>query len=104
MQTRKIDLHEDIRSLSDFKRNTNECLSRLKDSGNPLILTIHGRAEVVVQDASAYQKLMERIDALEALEGIQRGVADVAAGRVTTLAALENEFQAKHAIPGSARR
>ena len=45
-----LDIANDIRSLSDFKRNTSELLDRLKKTGNPLVLTINGKAEVVVQD------------------------------------------------------
>ena len=39
-----LDIANDIRSLSDFKRNTSELLDRLKKTGNPLILTINGKA------------------------------------------------------------
>ena len=97
------DIHEDIRSLSDFKRNTLEHLDRMRGTGNPLVLTINGRAEVVVQSAADYQKLMDRIDELEALEGIQRGLADVGAGRVTPLAQFEQEFRRKRGLPGISR-
>ena len=48
-----LDIANDIRSLSDFKRKTGELLGRLKRTGHPLVLTINGRAEVVVQDAEA---------------------------------------------------
>ncbi len=64
--------------LSDFKRNTSELLDRLKKTGNPLVLTINRKAEVVVQDAEAYQELLERV---ETIESLQRGLADVKAGR-----------------------
>jgi hypothetical protein len=40
------------------------------------VLTIDGKAELVVQDAEAYQALLDRV---EAIEGIQRGLADVKA-------------------------
>ena len=40
----------DIHSLSDFQRNTKEHLQRLKRSGRPEVLTVNGKAEVVVQD------------------------------------------------------
>ena len=33
---------------------TSELLDRLKKTGNPLVLTINGKAEVVVQVAEAY--------------------------------------------------
>ena len=68
----------DIRSLSDFKRNTSELLDRLKKTGNPLVLTINGKAEVVVQDAEAYQELLERV---ETIEGLQKRLSAVKAGR-----------------------
>jgi hypothetical protein len=73
-----LDLANDIRSLSDCKRNTVDLLDRLRKTGHPLVLTINGKAELVVQDAAAYQALLDRV---EAIEGIQRGLADAKAGR-----------------------
>jgi prevent-host-death family protein len=60
------DISNDIRSLSDFKRNTSQLLDRLKKTGNPLVLTINGKAEIVVQDAEAYQELLDRVQTFEA--------------------------------------
>lgn len=94
-----IDISKDIHSLSDFKRNTSEFVSQMRESGHPLVLTINGKAELVVQDAGAYQKLLDQLDELEALEGIKRGLADVEAGRVTPLAEFEKEFRKKHGLP-----
>lgn len=73
-----LDLANDIRSLSDFKRNTVDLLDRIRATGNPMVLTVNGKAELIVQDAGAYQRLLDRV---EALEGIQRRVADVKGGR-----------------------
>ena len=80
-----IDLKE-IHPLTDFQRNARAHLKRLKKTGKPQVLTVNGRAEVVVQDADAYQKLLEAVDRAEALEGIRRGLADVKAGRTRPLA------------------
>lgn len=55
---------EDIGSLTDFARNTKTHLKRLKRTGRPELLTVNGRAEVVVQSASAYQRLVESLDKL----------------------------------------
>jgi prevent-host-death family protein len=66
---RTLDIRNDIRSLSDFKRNSREFLEQMRETGNPVVLTINGRAEVIVQDAASYQKLLDYIDDLEALEG-----------------------------------
>ena len=54
-------------------------------AGAPLVLTVNGRAEVVVQDAAAYQRLLERAaraDMAETVTAIQQGLADAVAGRV----------------------
>lgn len=94
-----LDISTDIHSLSDFKRNTPEFLEQMRGSGHPLILTINGKAEIVVQDAASYQKLLDYIDELETLKGIKRGMSDVKAGRLTSLKRFEREFRRKHAIP-----
>jgi hypothetical protein len=52
---------QDILSLTEFHRHTREHIARLRATGRPEVLTINGRAELVVQDASAYQDLLERI-------------------------------------------
>ena len=91
-----LDLANYIRSLSDFKRNTVELIDRLRKTGHPLVLTINGKAEVVVQDAGAYQTLLDRV---EAIEGIQRGLADVKAGRTKPARQVFDRLRRKHAIP-----
>src|SRR5262249_31281583 len=73
------------RSLSDFKRNTTDFLRQMKKSGHPVVLTINGKAELVVQDARSYQKLLELVEWLEAIKGIKRGIEDVKAGRTEPL-------------------
>ena len=91
-----LDIANDIRSLSDFKRNTSELLDRLKKTGNPLVLTINGKAEVVVQTAAAYQQLLDRLDTIE---GIQRGLTDVKAGRTKSAREVFNRLRRRHGIP-----
>ncbi len=49
-----IDLIRDIQSLTDFKKNTPDFVQQLKETGEPIVLTINGKAELVVQDAASY--------------------------------------------------
>jgi len=98
-----LDISKDIHSLSEFKRNTSEFLERMRGTGHPLVLTINGKAELVAQDAAAYQKLLERVDEMEALEGIKRGLSDVEAGRVTPLKEFEKQFRKKRGLPSRSR-
>lgn len=91
-----LDLANDIRSLSDFKRNTVDLLERIRKTGNPMVLTINGKAELVVQAAEAYQALLDRV---EAIEGIQRGLADVKAGRTKPASQVFARLRRKHGVP-----
>ena len=94
-----IDISKDIRSLSDFKRNTTEFVREMKESGKPVVLTVNGRSELVVQDATSYQKLLELVDRLEAIEGIKRGLADVAAGRTQPLEEAMKDIREELDLP-----
>jgi prevent-host-death family protein len=76
-----LDLANDIQSLSHFKRKTLEVMQRLKETGNPVVLTVNGKAEVVVQDARAYQRLRNLAEKAEMMEFLRASKADADAGR-----------------------
>ena len=79
-----IKLKNGIDSLSNFKRNTADFLRQLKKSGNPLVLTVNGRAEVVVQDAASYQRLLEISERLETIEALKPAIEEMRAGKGET--------------------
>jgi prevent-host-death family protein len=97
-----INLSKDIRSLSDFKRNTSELMDQLKETGNPVVLTVNGKAELVVQDAAAYQRLLQEKEEAEALEGIRRGIEDVKHGRTRPARQALEEIRRRRKIPRKA--
>ena len=76
-----INLREEINSLSNFKRNTSEFIEQLKETGKPIILTINGKAELVVQDAGSYQKLLEIAERLETIEALKPAIEEMKAGK-----------------------
>jgi prevent-host-death family protein len=75
-----MNLSQDIQSLTDFKRKTPEFLRRLKESGQPVVLTINGKAELVVQDAASYQRLFELAERLETIQAVKEGLASAGRG------------------------
>ena len=95
-----INLSRDIQSLSTFKRNTNELINQMKETGNPMVLTVNGKAELVVQDAAAYQKLLDTLEKLETLIGIKKGLEDIAIGNTQPLNNFIEEMQQKYGISG----
>jgi prevent-host-death family protein len=94
-----IDLSKDIRSMSDFKRNTSELVERMEESGDPMVLTVNGRAKLVVQDAAAYQKLVEALDYADTVAGIRRGLEDVSKGRTQPARRAFADIRKKNRIP-----
>lgn len=97
-----IDLTDGIDSLTNFKRNTPAFLDRLCASGQPVVLTINGKAKLVVQDAASYQQLLELIDRLEAIKGIERGLHEMNSGKGKPLEQVDREIRKKHRIPRDA--
>ena len=95
-----------IDSLTNFKRNTADYLAKLHKSGEPVVLTVNGKAEVVVQDAAAYQKLVEaaaEAERMETIAAIREGLADVAAGRTKPARAALRDLAKKHRIRTSGK-
>ncbi len=64
----------DIKSLTDFNRNSREHVERLRESGKPEILTVNGEAAVVVQDAMAYQELVRQADYTTTVQAVRAGM------------------------------
>ena len=71
---------EDIYSLTDFQRNTREHVRRLQESRRPAVLTVNGRAEVVVQDAASYQAFLDMVERAEAILAVREGLESVERG------------------------
>ena len=71
---------------------------QLKQIGEPLVLTINGKAELVVQDAAAYQKLRQVAEEARVLEGIRQGMEDMNAGRTVSLDEFKEHVRTKHGI------
>ena len=93
-----MNIERDIQSLSNFKRNTGEVIKQLKETGEPVVLTINGKAELVVQDAAAYQELLELRDRVEAIAGIRRGLASMEHGKGRPAEDVFANLRKKHNI------
>jgi prevent-host-death family protein len=96
-----INLEKGIDSLTNFKRQTAEYLERLHKTGEPVVLTVNGKAQVVVQDAGAYQKLVDaaaKVERDETLAAIREGLADMKAGRSKPARATLKSLARKYGI------
>ncbi|MCC5897145.1 MAG: type II toxin-antitoxin system Phd/YefM family antitoxin [Phormidium sp. GEM2.Bin31] len=95
-----LNLSRDIQSLSNFKRHTSQFTEQMKATGQPIVLTVNGNAELVIQTAEHYQKLLDKIESLETIAGIKAGLADIEAGHTDSLGEFQTAMEEKHGISG----
>ncbi|MGD0569916.1 MAG: type II toxin-antitoxin system Phd/YefM family antitoxin [Candidatus Sulfotelmatobacter sp.] len=95
-----LDITKDIQSLTTFRRRSGDFMKLLKKSKRPVVLTVKGKAAAVVQDAGAYQRLLDIAARADAGEGIRQGLKDVRKGRVRPAREFFSEFEAEHEIRG----
>lgn len=85
-----LSITEDIRSITDLKRNTNAILEQIHKTGRPVVLTVNGKAEAVILDAAEYEKINQAFNLLKLLVPAEE---DVKAGRFTEAGAFFAEFR-----------
>ena len=94
-----LDITKDIQSLTTFRRRSGDFIKQLKKSKRPVVLTVKGRAAAVVQDAEAYQRLLDLAARADVEEGIRQGLEDAREGRTRSADEFFAEFEAGHGIP-----
>ena len=87
-----------IHALSEFNRNSKQFIQKLKKTGKPAVLTVNGQAEVVIQSAEAYQKLLDDQQFLDSIRGIGRGLEQAKRGEGRSMRALLEELAGKRGI------
>jgi PHD/YefM family antitoxin component YafN of YafNO toxin-antitoxin module len=93
-----LDITKDIQSLTTFRRYSGVFLKQLRKSKRPVVLTVKGRAAAIVQDADAYQRLLDIAAQANAEEGIRQGLDDAKEGRIRPAREFFDEFEAAHGI------
>jgi prevent-host-death family protein len=93
-----LDITKDIQSLTTFRRRSGDLIKQLKKSKRPVVLTVNGKAAAVVQDAGAYQRLLDIAASADAEEGIRQGLEDAKEGKTRPAKEFFAEFEAKHGI------
>jgi prevent-host-death family protein len=85
-----LSITEDIRSITELKRDTSAILQHLHTSGRPVVLTVNGKAEAVIMDAAAYEKTTQALNLLKLLVPAEE---DIKEGRVDEAASFFTEFK-----------
>jgi len=94
-----LDITKDIQSLTTFRRRSGDFMKQLKKSKRPVVLTVKGKAAAVVQDAEAYQRLLDIAASADAEEGIRQGLENAKEKKLRLAREFFDEFEAAHGIP-----
>jgi prevent-host-death family protein len=95
-----IDITKDIQPLTTFRNNSVKMMQRLKKTKRPIILTVNGKPEAVVQDAAAYQRLLDIAAQADPEEGLRQGLKDIAEGRTRPAREVFAELRREYGIRG----
>jgi prevent-host-death family protein len=95
-----LDITKDIQSLTTFRRRSGDFMKQLHKSKRPIVLTVKGQAAAIVQDAEAYQRLLDIAARADAMEGIRQRLEEARSGKGRPVREFFAEFKAKHGIPG----
>ena len=55
-----MNLAQDVLPLTEFREKSKHFVAQLEETRRPLILTVNGRAKLVVMDVQVYQELIDR--------------------------------------------
>jgi mRNA-degrading endonuclease RelE of RelBE toxin-antitoxin system len=97
-------LQDAVRHLAVLRIEHRHDFRPVKKSKRPLVLTVNGKAEAVVQDAEAYQKLLDTAARADIYEAIRQGVEDVARRRTRPARDVFNEVRSRHGVLYGSRR
>lgn len=90
-----LSITEDIRSVTELKRDTNLILQHLHDTKRPVVLTVNGKAEAVLVDAKEYEKTTNALNLLKLLIPAEE---DIREGRYTEAAVFFEGFKRDNTI------
>ena len=93
-----LNIVTDIQSLTEFRRGSARMIRQLRKSKRPLVLTLNGKAAAVVQDAEAYQRLLDVAARADAREGVRQGLEDARGGRTHPAREFFREFESAHGL------
>ncbi len=85
-----ISITEDIRSITDLKRNTNAVLKQIQTTKRPVILTVNGKAEAVLVAAKEYEKITNAFNLLKLIAPAEE---DIKEGRFSEAASFFKGFK-----------
>jgi prevent-host-death family protein len=79
-----LSISEDIKSVSELKKKTNEIFKQMHQTGRPIIVTVNGRPDAVLLEVEVFEKKLKSLNLgtllaeaeIDIREGRTRGARD----------------------------
>jgi prevent-host-death family protein len=94
-----MDISRDIQPMTTFRNHSAEIIQHLKATRRSVILTVNGKAAAVLQDAEAYQRLLDLAAGANAAGDMRQAPEDVQSGRPRSVAAAFDEVRRESNMP-----
>lgn len=88
----KLTPSRDIQPVTEFRANAAQFIEQIQTTGQPMILTQHGRSAAVLLDVDSYEAM---IDELALLRDVRLAETQVAAGKTRSHAAVAKALRAR---------
>ena len=88
----KLKPSRDIQPVTEFRANAAQFIEQVQETGQPMVLTQHGRSAAVLLDVESYEAM---VDELELLRDVRLAEEQAAAGKTRSHAAVAKALRAR---------
>lgn len=92
-----LSISEDIKSVSDLKKKTNEIFRQMHHTGRPIIVTVNGKPDAVLLDVEVFEKKLKSLNLGMLLAEAEK---DVSEGRTRKAKDFIKEFKKGAKVSG----
>lgn len=83
-------------SLTDFQRNARGFIQDLKESREPVLITVNGKVEAVLLDPVTFQEMEAKAEREKFIAALREGMKDIEEGRTLPIDEAFAALEAKH--------
>lgn len=92
-----VSIMEDIKPISDLKKNTRKIFDQIHRTGRPIIVTVNGKPDTVLLAAEVFEKKLKGLNLGFLLAEAE---ADLAEGRIRPARDFLKEFKENAKVSG----
>jgi prevent-host-death family protein len=57
-----LSISEDIKTVSDLKKKTNEIFKQMHNTGRPIVVTVNGKPDAILMDVDVFEKKLKALN------------------------------------------